>query len=262
MGASVLLETGVFSTRFFHRLETRVAPLHRAKKRSYACRAADSLRPSLPHGQARGAPTRRGPNATARATFSVPSNTGSPVVFTKSASTIVSCSVNARVALGRNEGTRPARRATSAAIAAAASHGAICRRQLWAGETDEKLASISAADARRFSGSGDRACRMMRSNRGSTPATSVEGRGGLSSWIFVEHPSTRVGARKHGAFDSSCLLPLAQSTPFDSPSPRQHRPSTRLFCSWVAGFRARCRVRGRRRYQGHRCAQRKAASRR
>ena len=58
-------------------------------------------------------------SATASATFSAPSNTGSPVVFMKSASTIVSCSVNVRAPLRgeerRHDGHDRARRAMAAA---------------------------------------------------------------------------------------------------------------------------------------------------
>ena len=58
-------------------------------------------------------------SATASATFNAPSNTGSPVVFMKSASRMVSCSVNVP-ALRRPNGLRSTSPTITAARTAAA----------------------------------------------------------------------------------------------------------------------------------------------
>jgi hypothetical protein len=116
-------------------------------------------------------------SATARATFSAPSNTGSPVVFMKSASTIVSCSVNLPLPplRGRN-GDTTATIATSEAMAAAIIQKRPAEAAPAAGCTASS-AAMSAADDGRSTGSGDSACITTRSSRGSTPSTMVDGGG-------------------------------------------------------------------------------------
>ncbi len=67
-------------------------------------------------------------SATASATLSAPSKTGSPVVFMKSARTMVSWSVSVRDPRRTNNDDSAARRITSAVSAAAATHGPSRRR--------------------------------------------------------------------------------------------------------------------------------------
>ena len=118
-------------------------------------------------------------SATASATLSAPSNTGSPVVFSKSARTMVSRSVNVRGA-GRDEerrGRRPGRRRRPPSAAPATHHGvsagsrgaaATQRRCRGRVRCSGRLAAISSADAGRSRGSGESACMTTRSSCGLT----------------------------------------------------------------------------------------------
>ena len=116
-------------------------------------------------------------SATARATFSAPSNTGSPVVFMKSASTIVSCSVNrARPPPPARNDDTTATIATSEAMEAATIQNRPAEAVPVARFTASS-AAMPAADDGRSAGSGDSARITTRSSRGSTPSTMVDGGG-------------------------------------------------------------------------------------
>src|SRR5262245_52572567 len=115
-------------------------------------------------------------SATARATFNAPSNTGSPVVFMKSAITIVSCSVNVPPPLRDRNGDTTATIATSEATAAAIIQNRPAEAAVAAGFT-ASAAPMSAADEGRSAGLGDSARITTRSSFGSTPSTMVDGSG-------------------------------------------------------------------------------------
>jgi hypothetical protein len=115
-------------------------------------------------------------SATASATSSVPSNTGSPVAFRKSASTIVSCSVKAVAPPRKTNGDAAASRPSTTTIAPGI-QDRIGGRVL-AALALGSCAAIDDADGWRLRGSGESARRITRSSSGSTSGTSADGRGG------------------------------------------------------------------------------------
>jgi hypothetical protein len=104
----------------------------------------------------------------------VPSKTGSPVVFVKSASTIVSDSLRAFAPRSKTKGEPMARTTRTAAMAAPVTQE---RVEMLGLSPSARRPDMTSADEGRLAGLDDSARMMARSSTGLTSETSVDGAG-------------------------------------------------------------------------------------